>query len=889
MGDPSYLVSVIKKMAAYRVIIVAAFLFLLPYASGCNMDTVEPIIRCRSNNLEYIVKSMFVLVPDRRASNESDENRTIAIVEPIEVDIFYCEVPDLQNIFARMNSSLERVRVARSNVQLVTINAFEGLESKLRYLDLSGNKLRTVPLAIQNLTRLEVLNLRDNKIQVIAEGPTFANTRHLRELQMGFNSLGYIDASKLQLYPSSPKGNNRKSNQHTPIGLTVFNLGNITSTLEILGLRGNGMHTYPEQLLADFPRLKSLDLSFNSLIDVPEDAFRTMPELQFVNLDSNFIRTIKFSSLPETLKLFTMKNNPMRCDCDVKWILDWIYTNTSLTVFLPKCNAPFHLREISFLRLTGDKLCNQSRINRQTVYVTDRDLSYFPQGVFQSFKLLDVRGEYKSVFVSWKVNPQFYLSQREWLIIYRAFDDSIYRFNGTRFGSRSYIENQTDWTTAERVFSDTIRNLSAGHFYQVCMAVVENNISYVHLNHCRVAQTEKEVVFTLPETSHLGTTTTAAPDPDYLIESNFADIKADARSITVYWSVIVQSRQSRAFYRERQNGNDTQKGDFPPESPLVLNTLTAIYNELKWKITYRKFATEPTTAVTIMKNNYIVTGPNTHQYTIANLKPDTGYSVCFETIDDLPNKGKRLPESSDKADGATPPQYVALDATDVVCKEIVTADEKKFPASEVAIAGTISAAVATIVVSALFCIVPKMFKKKKKKPNPEEDVESAASNVTHADAERDDEEDDDVDSDDDDDSNGKSNGHVPKWKNSHPRITSIFPIDDYRNGTYHGSFRHFNGIPPHPGSQRNGTYPKSILKKSPSAPTLSEALRPIPILKRPSSVTDEQHDGARRDRADPTIDGDAVSRTHGAVELQKIFRNATATDSDTDSEKTSSQ
>lgn len=598
-----------------------------------------------------------------------------------------------------------------------------------------------------------------------------------------------------------------------------------------------------------------------------------------------------------------MKNNPMRCDCDVKWILDWIYTNTSLTVLLPKCNAPFHLREISFLRLTSERLCNQSRINRQTVYVTDRDLSYFPQGVFQSFKLLDIRGEYKSVFVSWKVNPQFYLSQREWLIIYRAFDDSIYRFNGTRFGSKSYIENQTDWTSGERIFSDNIRNLTAGSFYQVCMAVVENNINYVHLNHCRVAQTEKEVVpsqFAMPETSQLGTTTTAAPDPDYLIESNFADIKADTRTITVYWNVIVQSRQSRTFYKDHQNVNETEKTNFQPESPLVLNTLTAIYNELKWKITYRKFANEPSTAVTIMKNNYIVTGPNTHQYTIANLKPGTGYSVCFETIDDLPTKGKRLFESGEKAEGGTP-QYVALDANDVICKEIETSEEKKFPATEVAIASTISAAVTVIIVSALFCSIPKFFKKKQK---PEDDVENTSQNTVHTNPENEDEEEEDLDSDDEDlNGSTKPNGHGPKWKNSHPRITSIFPIEDYRNGLYHGSFRNFNGIPPHPGSQRNGTYPKSILKKSPSAPTLSEAIRPIPILKRPSSVTDEQNnaankrddislsdniqDIARRGTTEPKSRSENADRSNGAVELRKIFTTSVDTDSESDSENTS--
>ncbi|GAB6025713.1 hypothetical protein CHUAL_011696 [Chamberlinius hualienensis] len=876
---------------------------VMPLSLGCSLDINEQTIRCRSNNLDYIVKSMFILVPERRtfiASNQPIEPTTLApvtvtvnssnseellnstnvtdnsttttttasptttttvtttaasasvLAEPHEVDIFYCDVPELPNIFARFNASLRRIRVARSNVQLVLINAFEGLEESLFNLDLSGNKLRTVPLAVQNLTRLEVLNLRDNKIQVIAEGPTFSNTKRLRELYLGFNNLGYIDSSKLQLFPAVTKNPARKSNQLTPIGLTVFNLGNTTSSLEVLSLRGNGMHNYPEQLLTDFPRLKSLDLSFNSLVEIPEDAFMAMPELQFVNLDSNFIRTLKFTGLPETLKLFTLKNNPMVCDCNVKWMLDWIFINTSLTVLLPKCNAPFHLREISFLRLTSEKLCNQSHVTRQTVYVTDRDLSYFPQGVFQSFKLLDVRGEYQSIFISWKVDLQFYLSQREWLIIYRTFADSIYRFNRTVFASKSYTENQTDWSSVERVFSDTIKNLSAGEFYEVCMAVVENNINYVHLNHCRVAQTLKELISPSSQFSmgsfnqNQHTTTTAKPEPDYLIESDFVRIKAELKTITVFWNVTVQSKQSRTFLKDRKNGTATPG----VESPLVLNTLSAIYNELKWKITYRRFATESSTAVTIMKNNYVVTGPNAHQYTIANLRPGTGYTVCFETVDDIDSRGNRLLESVDKSSTS---RYVALDSKGEVCKEIETVSENKFPTTEVAVSTIITAVVTTVLVIAVSCFLPKMFRKKvASDKHLDEEGENTSQNTTNTDTGN-----SHLDHDEDEDSddaaagnhmhapgNGIANGHSSGWKkDTYPRITTIFPGTEgcYRNGAYHGSFRNFNGIPPYPSYQfRNGTYPKSILKKSPSAPSLMDAMKPVSILKRPVSVNDER-------------------------------------------------
>lgn len=247
---------------------------------------------------------MYIWVPENRNVNTSADNRTIHI-KPTEVDIFYCEVPELSNIFQRFNNSLERIRVARSNVKSITINTFEGLEHKLRYLDLSGNKLLVVPAAIQNLTRLEILNLRDNKIKHLADGPTFSYTKNLREIYLDFNEIGSVD---ITLIIPPAKNNYRKSNQQTPIGLGLFSLGNTTSTLEVLSLRGNNMHSYPEQFLSDFPHLKLLDLSFNSIVELPEDAFRTMPELQTVNADSNFIRTIKFSSLPETLKVFTFKS-----------------------------------------------------------------------------------------------------------------------------------------------------------------------------------------------------------------------------------------------------------------------------------------------------------------------------------------------------------------------------------------------------------------------------------------------------------------------------------------------------------------------------------------------------------------------------------------------------
>lgn len=562
-----------------------------------------------------------------------------------------------------------------------------------------------------------------------------------------------------------------------------------------------------------------------------------------------------------------------------------------------------------------DKLCNQSHIRRQTVYVNDRDLSYFPQGVFQSLRLLDVRGGFTSIFVSWKVDVQFHFSQREWLIIYRTLDDSIYTFNRTLFVSKSYGENRTDWTPTERIFSDNIKNLTAGTFYQICLSVVENNINYVHLNNCRVTQTEKEVLpsqFAVvePNPESHDQTTTPAPDPDILIESNLVNIRADVRAITVYWKVFVQTRESRAFYKgqsKRKDNNDT-KLEFTPESPLVVNELTAIYNELKWKIMYRKFATEATTAVTIMKNNYVVTGPNTHHYTIANLKAGTGYMVCFETINDVSttNKGRQLLESGEKAEGSSL-KTVALAANETVCKEIETLHEKKLPVTEMAISSTITAGVTVVVVSFLFCVLPRIFKSNKKS---EEDAENASQNTVHTDPENDDdddEDDDDIDSDEDPRNTfNKSNGHLPKGKNSYPKLTNIFPIEDYRNGSYHSSFRNFgSGTPSHPGSQRNGTYPKSILKKSPSAPQLSEAVKPPPILKRPSSVHDDQSNNVDKSSLDSNNDNKVTNviiemdknrpikhdmvdnHKESAVEMTKIFSPPKNFDSSSESESPS--
>nr|XP_044995219.1 podocan isoform X1 [Jaculus jaculus]XP_044995220.1 podocan isoform X1 [Jaculus jaculus]XP_044995221.1 podocan isoform X1 [Jaculus jaculus] len=152
----------------------------------------------------------------------------------------------------------------------------------LRSLDLSGNRLQTLPPGLPRNVR--VLKVKRNELSALARG-ALAGMAQLRELYLTGNRLrsralgprAWVDLAGLQLLDIA-------GNQLTEIPQ------GLPQSLEYLYLQNNKISTVPVNAFDSTPNLKGIFLRFNKLAvgSVVESAFRRLRHLQVLDIEGNF-------------------------------------------------------------------------------------------------------------------------------------------------------------------------------------------------------------------------------------------------------------------------------------------------------------------------------------------------------------------------------------------------------------------------------------------------------------------------------------------------------------------------------------------------------------------------------------------------------------------------
>lgn len=201
--------------------------------------------------------------------------------------------------------TLQQLYVSQNAISRISPDAWEFCQ-RLAELDLSYNQLtRLKESAFVGLGLLEKLNLGDNRINHIADG-VFRGLTNLQTLDLRNNEISWAIEDANEAF----------------VGL---------SRLDKLILQGNQIKSITKKAFSGLEGLEHLDLSNNAIMSIQENAFAQAH-----------------------LKELVLNTSSLLCDCQLKWLPQWLSESRLLQAVSVSCAHPEWLAGQSLLSVDPD-------------------------------------------------------------------------------------------------------------------------------------------------------------------------------------------------------------------------------------------------------------------------------------------------------------------------------------------------------------------------------------------------------------------------------------------------------------------------------------------------------------------------------------------------------
>ncbi|XP_055468055.1 leucine-rich repeats and immunoglobulin-like domains protein 3 isoform X2 [Psammomys obesus] len=227
-------------------------------------------------------------------------------------------------------SNMEILQLDHNNLTEITKGWLYGLLT-LRELHLSQNAIsRISPDAWEFCQKLSVLDLTFNHLSRLDDS-SFLGLSLLNALHIGDNKVSYIaDCAFRGL--SSLKTLDLKNNE---ISWTIEDMNGAFSGLDKLRrliLQGNRIRSITKKAFTGLDSLEHLDLSDNAIMSLQSNAFSQMKKLQQLHLNTS----------------------SLLCDCQLKWLPQWVAENNFQSFVNASCAHPQLLKGRSIFTVSPD-------------------------------------------------------------------------------------------------------------------------------------------------------------------------------------------------------------------------------------------------------------------------------------------------------------------------------------------------------------------------------------------------------------------------------------------------------------------------------------------------------------------------------------------------------
>lgn len=261
--------------------------------------------------------------------------------------------------------SVEILILSGNDITQIDNEALKELKEIIN-LSLSRNSISEIEIfAFVNLKKLSVLDLSENRLETSSFDSRFLESNEIKFLDFSRNK--FMNAENSPLIRSK--------------------------TLEVLLLRNSHLSHVHDRFFEKIPNLLNLDVSENLLLTIPNQAVKSLPQLQFINLEYNRFSCDLISEMLQRLKkkkvvikidvcgknsrkpmfekMIMLPSTPPPQDIDI----DEVWSGVEIESMIPKVNQSFEdFSLISFSRfyekLKTDEnfaMCEKNRIEISNV------------------------------------------------------------------------------------------------------------------------------------------------------------------------------------------------------------------------------------------------------------------------------------------------------------------------------------------------------------------------------------------------------------------------------------------------------------------------------------------------------------------------------------------